>query len=74
LGGQRLPGGHTFWITVTDSLDNVKATATVASEYGGGWGGDGFQTEEGDWSTQPDIQVDDRVYVEADDATATRSP
>jgi hypothetical protein len=66
--GGNYPAGHTLWLTVTDSVGAVKATATVESVDGGGWGGDGFETRWEDWSPQqPDIRAGDWVYVESDD-------
>ena len=64
--------GHTFLITVTDSLGTVKATATADTEVGGGgpdgtWE-DGFEVESQDWTPQhPDIRPGDRVYFDSDD-------
>jgi hypothetical protein len=72
--------GHTFWITVTNSAGNVKATGTVTSAAEGAagwWGGDGFcptwvtwqeNGEWGDWQpAEPDIQAGDWVLFESDD-------
>jgi hypothetical protein len=65
--GANYPAGHTFWLTVRDEFGTVKATATVQTEGGGGWGGDGFQTQWDDWSPQqPDIQVGDSVQFQSD--------
>ncbi len=67
VGGD-YPAGHTIAITVTDSLDGEKATASVASVVSGGWGGEGFGTQEGDWSpTGPDLVPGDLVFFAADD-------
>jgi uncharacterized repeat protein (TIGR01451 family) len=67
VGGD-YPAGHTFWITVTDSGGMVKATAAVSTTHGGGWGGDGFETEWQDWSPpDPDIEPGDWAYFQADD-------
>lgn len=58
--------GHTFWITVTDSLGGLKATGSSESISRGGWGGPGF--DDGDWSPQrPDIVPGDFIYVLSDD-------
>ncbi|NOX60689.1 MAG: hypothetical protein GXP42_01875 [Chloroflexi bacterium] len=66
--GADYEAGHTFWITVTDSADNVKATAQVDTQPRGGWQGDGFQTEPQHWTPEnPDIQAGDWVYFRADD-------
>jgi len=67
--GGTYPAGHTFWITVTNDIDEVKATAVVQSVPGGSWGGvDGFETTGGDWQpAQPDIQPGDWVYFTSDD-------
>jgi uncharacterized repeat protein (TIGR01451 family) len=60
--------GHTFLVTVTDSGGAVKATADLDTWSGGGWGGDGFETQWFNWSpSQPDIQPYDWVYFQADD-------
>ena len=50
--GANYQAGHTFTITLTDSSDAVKAVAEVESVYGGGWGGDGFQTQGEDWQPE----------------------
>ncbi|MBN1137101.1 MAG: hypothetical protein JXM73_10965 [Anaerolineae bacterium] len=73
-GGLYAPG-HTFWITVTNSAGDVKATGTVASTADGGWWGgqEGFRpTWTGgdccDWSpAEPDIQPGDWVLFRSDD-------
>jgi hypothetical protein len=73
-GGLYAPD-HTFWITVTNSAGDVKATGTVASTADGGWWGgqDGFRpTWTGgdccDWSpAEPDIQPGDWVNFRSDD-------
>ena len=66
--GADYPAGHTFWITVTDSSDAAKATAVVSTTSGGGWGGEGFETQWDDWSpSQPDVEPGDWVYARADD-------
>jgi hypothetical protein len=66
--GGNYPAGHTFWLTVKDEFGAVKATATVQTEGGGGWGGDGFQTQGDDWSPdRPDIQAGDSVQFQSDD-------
>jgi hypothetical protein len=67
--------GHTFWITVTNSVGTVKATAVATTKPGGGWWGNGFMPTwmggEGDccdWSpAEPDIQPGDWVYYHSDD-------
>lgn len=60
--------GHTFWITLTDSAQQIKATSRMETGNGQGWGGDGFQTESGDWSTPyVDIQPYDQIYFSASD-------
>jgi uncharacterized repeat protein (TIGR01451 family) len=60
--------GHTFWITVTDSASAVKATAQIDSRAGGGWGGDGFETNPSNWTPRDlDITAGDWVYFQADD-------
>ena len=73
-GGLYTPG-HTFWITVTNSAGDVKATGTVTSTADGGWWGgqEGFRpTWTGgnccDWSpAEPDIHSGDWVYFRSDD-------
>jgi hypothetical protein len=74
VGGIYSPG-HTFWLTITNSLGEIKATAQVTSTTDGGWWGHGFMPtwvgEEGrccDWSpADPDIQPGDWVYYRSDD-------
>lgn len=75
VGGNYEPG-HTFWITVTNSLGEIKATASVISAVDGGWWSrDGFMPtwagpwgECCDWSpAEPDIQPLDMVFFKADD-------
>lgn len=66
--GMDYPIGHTFWLTVTDSLGAIKATAEVDTEAGGGWGAAGFQTEEWEWvPNEPDIVPGDYAYFSSDD-------
>jgi hypothetical protein len=66
--GADYEAGHTFWITVTDELSSVKATAQIDSVYLGGWEGDGFETQPEEWSPeQPDIVPGDFVYFQSDD-------
>jgi uncharacterized repeat protein (TIGR01451 family) len=62
-------GGHTVWITVTESDGTtVKATAEVISQQYPEWGGwTGFQTQGEDWvPTQLDMQPGDWVDVLVD--------
>jgi hypothetical protein len=72
VGGIYAPG-HTFSITVTDSMGSVKATTAVTSTDDGGWWGDGFRPSWSggdccDWSpAEPDIQPGDRVTFQSDD-------
>ena len=57
-----------FTITVTDVGDAVKATAEIETVPGGGWDGDGFQSEGDEWQPdRPDIQPGDLVHFSADD-------
>jgi hypothetical protein len=61
-----------MWLTVTNSLGDVKATATVNTVVDGAghgyWGQDGFVTESTDWSNQGvDIEPDDYVRFRSDD-------
>ncbi len=66
--GADYPSGHTFWITVTDSGGGVKATAEISTTSGGGWNGDGFQTDWWHWTPdQPDIAVGDWTHFQSDD-------
>jgi hypothetical protein len=66
--GGNYPLGHTFWLTVTDSLGEIKATAQVETEPGSWGGGDGFETRGDDWlPQQPDIVPGDWVYFLSDD-------
>lgn len=66
--GANYETGHTFVITVTDSTSSIKGIAQTDSVPGGGWGGDGFETQGEDWTPdQPDIEPGDLVYVSADD-------
>jgi oligopeptide transport system substrate-binding protein len=64
--------GHTFWITVTDDLGGVKATATAetvlqGSGPDGAWD-QGFLVEGDDWSVPSlDIQPTDQVHFRSDD-------
>lgn len=60
--------GHTFWITVSDSADSVKATAIISSAPGAGWNGDGFDTQPSHWTPgNPDIEPGDKVAFSSDD-------
>ena len=66
------PAGHTMWLTVTNSLGGVKATATVNTVVDGAghgyWEKDGFVTESADWSNKrPDIEPNDTVRFRSDD-------
>ncbi len=70
--GGAYPVGHTFWITVTDSVGSPKGTAAVSTTVGGGGPGtgwdDGFATESEDWSpSPPDIEPTDWVHYRSDD-------
>ena len=66
--GADYPAGHTFWITVKNSGGTVKATAVMSTTPGGGWDGDGFQTQWDNWSPpQPDIKAGDWVYAQSED-------
>ena len=58
--------GHTFLITVTDDLDNLKAAGSAETVSRGGWDGPGFDF--GEWEQQNlDIIPGDYVYVSSDD-------
>jgi len=82
-GGIYAPG-HTFWITVTDSIGGIKATGTVTSTTNGASGGavggdDGFRPSGlfgGDCCagspTEPDIRPGDWVYFQSDDGYENR--
>jgi len=66
--GGNYPPGHTFWITVTDSLGTPKGYAETVSDSSRGWGGDGFETRDEHWlGIRPDIEPYDRVYIRSDD-------
>ncbi len=57
--------GHTVWLTVTDSLGAIRATAELTTGVIPWWGGQtGFATHLGDpWHPQrPDIEVGDWVH------------
>jgi uncharacterized repeat protein (TIGR01451 family) len=57
--------GYTVWLTVTDAVGIVKATAELQSQVIPWWGGQsGFSTNlDEPWvPARPDIQVGDRVY------------
>jgi hypothetical protein len=74
VGGIFSPG-HTFWLTVTNSLGDIKATSQVSSTIDGGWWGHGFMPtwagEDGsccNWTPdEPDILPGDWVYYRSDD-------
>jgi len=66
--------GHSFTITVTNSVGSIKATTAITTTEGGGWWGHGFVPswmglgECCDWSPDaPDIQPGDWVYFHSDD-------
>ncbi len=61
------PLDHTFWITVTDSLGAVKATAEIETISNGGWNGSGFGSEDEWVPGRPDITPGDYVYFSSDD-------
>jgi uncharacterized repeat protein (TIGR01451 family) len=66
--GGNYPAGHTFNITLYDSLGEVKATVEVQSEVDKGWSGDGFETSWEQWTPpSPDIQPYDKVTFVSDD-------
>jgi uncharacterized repeat protein (TIGR01451 family) len=71
--GGNYPVGHTFWITLTDRVGIVKATAVTTSEIGGGqfmW--DGFSVWGPKWSPQnADLEPGDWVYFQSDDGYDT---
>jgi peptide/nickel transport system substrate-binding protein len=64
--------GHTFWITVTDSVGILKANAVTTTAVEGtgpdfAWS-DGFWVKQEDWSVPTiDIQPGDQVYFQSDD-------
>ncbi len=61
----RYEAGYTIWITVTDGLGMVKATATGTTGPVSIWGGqNGFSTIVSGWSpAEPDIVPGDWVYA-----------
>ncbi|MBN1246446.1 MAG: hypothetical protein JXC32_02255 [Anaerolineae bacterium] len=67
------PEGRTFWITVTNSLGAVKATANPVSVDGGGsFGWPGFEVRGSGWSPPHiDLRPGDRVLFDADDGYQT---
>lgn len=66
--GANYPAGHTFWLTVTDSADVVKATGVFNTTPNGGWSTDGFETTWEGWTPEnPDIEPGDWVYARSDD-------
>jgi hypothetical protein len=67
------PAGHTFSITLTDSVGTVKATAVATSEIGGGqFMEDGFSVWGPKWSPQnPDLEPGDWVHFQSDDGYDT---
>ncbi len=74
-------GGHTAWVTVTDSDGNLKATAELVTEPKDFWGGEtGFQSGPGDWldaegnpmDSPPDIQPGDWVLGWVDNGAAAQ--
>jgi hypothetical protein len=68
-------GGHTAWITVTESDGvTVKATAELVTEPKDFWGGEtGFQTTPEDWSPgPPDIQPFDWVFGWVDNGASAQ--
>ncbi|MFZ6030261.1 MAG: hypothetical protein ACOYYS_21310 [Chloroflexota bacterium] len=69
-------GGHTLWITLTDSTGATKATASGETGPVSWWGGTvGFSTNYNiDWDgPQPDIQPGDWVYASTDDGLSAVS-
>ena len=67
--GGDYPAGHTFWLTNTTALGEVKAVTTIGSIPDGGWYGPGFETPGENWDPgQPDILAGDKVYFGSDDA------
>ncbi len=62
--------GHTLWITLTDGLGALKATATLTTGVVPWWGGgQGFTTDlyvVSGWSPRPDLQPGDWVYASMD--------
>ena len=63
------PLGHTVWVTVTDTLGTVKATASdVTAATQGEYTQAGFNLTGEEWSpAKPDLRPGDRVVFEADD-------
>jgi uncharacterized repeat protein (TIGR01451 family) len=62
--------GHTVWLTVTDGLGALKATATLTTGVVPWWGGStGFNTGiyvVTGWYPAPDLEVGDWVYAAVD--------
>lgn len=66
--------GHTVWLTVTNSVGDIKATAEQTTDVIPWWnGGTGFSTNIGDpWRPQqPDIEVGDFVHGALDNGYTT---
>lgn len=62
--GGNFPAGHPVTVQLTDDLGGLKATAQLDTNWGAGWGEDGFQTAPEHWSpAPPDIVPFDWVYT-----------
>jgi uncharacterized repeat protein (TIGR01451 family) len=62
--GGNYPAGHPVTVQLTDDLGVLKATAELDTNWGAGWGVDGFETAPEHWSpAPPDIVPFDWVYT-----------
>jgi len=68
--GGNYHAGQDLTITVTDSVDTVKAAATLTSDWSLGWGGgEGFETQPWNWwPLMPEIIPGNRVQIAADNS------
>jgi uncharacterized repeat protein (TIGR01451 family) len=63
--GGNYPAGHPVTVTVTDDLGSLKAEASLESDWGAGWGEDGFNTAPEHWSPGlPDLLAGDILLFE----------
>ena len=66
--GGNYPAGHPVTVAVTDGLGSPKATAQLESDWGAGWGEDGFSTAPEHWSPElPDLVAGDSLTFEIPD-------
>jgi len=66
--GGNYPAGHPVTVMARDSGDNVRATAQLETDWGAGWGEDGFNTAPEHWSPGlPDLLEGDSLTFEIPD-------